>query len=166
MITQEFLKEFFDYNPETGLMSVKKRRCRRELGAVIGSKTSSKSGFSYLRVSIDKKMHYIHRLAFIFMTGSAPKFIDHKNGNRMDNSWGNLRACTNQQNSSSRGLIKNSTGYKGVTRSGNKFAAQITHHYRHYNLGTYATPKEAHEVYFRKSKELNGEFANPGGVCV
>jgi len=53
-----------------------------------------------------------------------------------------------------------------VTRKGNRYMAQIHFKNEHMYLGIYPTAQEAHEVYFRKSKELNGAFANPGGACV
>lgn len=42
--------------------------------------------------------------------------VDHKNGNTLDNSRKNLRACSNQENGYNRGKNKNnSSGFRGVS---------------------------------------------------
>jgi len=55
-------------------------------------------------------------LAFLYMTGEwPPADSDHENTIKRDNSWGNLREATRQQNSFNRGANCNSaTGLKMI----------------------------------------------------
>jgi hypothetical protein len=104
-----------------------------------------------------QKTIYMHRL----ITGTEDsKDVDHRNGDRLDNRQSNLRAATRSQNLANQGVrTMNKTGMKGVTKIGNKFKAQITHHKKHYNLGTFDTPLEAANVYTKYYKEVWGDFA-------
>ena len=52
------------------------------------------------------------------------------------------------------------TGFRGVSRTRNGFAAQICCDYQVYNLGTFASAELAHAAYKKKAKELFGEFAD------
>jgi len=85
------------------------------------------------------------------MTGEWPtEQIDHKNGDRTDDSFKNLRQATqamNQQNM--RGPKKgNKSGYLGVCEGqGGLWRATITVNGFQNHLGEYETPLLAHEAY-------------------
>lgn len=80
-LTQEQVREHFDYDPETGLLY------HRRLQKYSGSKT----GDGYLSVKIAGNNHKVHRVVWLWMTGDIPKgYVRHKNGNLSDNRWGNL----------------------------------------------------------------------------
>ncbi len=86
--------------------------------------------------------------------------VDHINGNSLDNRIENLRLADNAQNCSNQGKRKtNKCGYKGVSRTCNKYQAQIMHRGKKKYLGLYETPESAHAAYCAASKELNGEFS-------
>ena len=58
----------------------------------------------------DYKHVYLHRL---IMGAKKGEFVDHINGNCLDNRKCNLRICTQQQNNRNRAISKNNkTGYK------------------------------------------------------
>lgn len=165
MISREYLLEYFNYDPETGILSVKKPRKStagrfREVGAPVGTLTEH----GYLKVGCKGKPQYIHRIAFMFMTGEVPDCIDHINGDRTDNRWDNLRGCTKQQNCTNRKVVKSLQGFKGVTKVGKKFKAQMRYKNKQLYIGFFDTAEQAHEAYFQKSKELNGNFATRGGL--
>lgn len=88
--------------------------------------------------------------------------VDHINGNPLDNRRCNLRTCTNKQNMMNRFLQKNNTtGYKGVRKSGLKgFRATIQVNNKKINLGSYKTIKEAAIAYNNGALKYFGEFAN------
>lgn len=94
-------------------------------------------------------------------------YVDHINGNGLDNTRKNLRLCTQYQNLASQRMpVNNKSGYKGVYYSRGKkdgrarpWRARIRHQKQEYNLGQYATAVEAALAYDAKSVELNGEFA-------
>ena len=62
-----------------------------------------------------------------------------------------------------RGLPRhNKSGYKGVSREGNGWRAQIQDAGKNYRLGTFDTPEEAYEAYKKEAIKRHGEFANSG----
>lgn len=81
--------------------------------------------------------------------------VDHKNHDTLDNRKENLRVCTHAENLRN---MKKST-LKGVTRKRKKWAAQITVNYRHINLGSFATAKEAAAAYDSAATKHFGDFA-------
>lgn len=86
--------------------------------------------------------------------------VDHKDRNILNNQKSNLRLATNQQNLFNSGIYKNNTsGYKGVAASKNKWCARIKHNGEPIHLGTHKTKEEAALAYNKKAIELFGEFA-------
>lgn len=89
-------------------------------------------------------------------------YVDHINGDRLDNRKSNLRVCTNAQNSANQRLrASNTSGYKGVVldKRRNRWVAQIKVNYKTRRYGSFATPLEAAKVYNEKAKEAWGEYA-------
>jgi hypothetical protein len=103
-----------------------------------------------------KKPVFLHR----FIMGNPPgMMIDHRNGNHFDNRRKNLRICGNSQNSRNTKLfVTNTTGYRGVTRRGNKFEASIKFEGHWKYLGRFEKPDEAAAAYEKAARELFGEF--------
>jgi len=88
-------------------------------------------------------------------------FIDHINGDRKDNRIENLRACTKRQNSGNAKLsVRNSTGYRGVSKSGNGFRALICRRGKLQHLGVFQTAVEAGKVYDNAARKVFREFAS------
>jgi hypothetical protein len=86
---------------------------------------------------------------------------DHINRNTLDNREENLRTCTHAQNQRNRVKNKNNTsGYKGVFRSGKKWQARIWIGKQLKYIGTWDTAQEAAIAYDKIANELHGEFAN------
>lgn len=159
VITQDYLKEHFYYNPDTGdMVAIKMRQglSPHHLGSPIRNKDDN----GYYRVSILGRDYRVHRLAFLYMTGSFPDNVDHINRVRSDNRWCNLRPCTRSQNQ------WNMTGYgksgiKGVRQAGKRgWQARICKEGKEIHIGYYQDPKEAAEAYNAKATELFGEFAS------
>ena len=93
---------------------------------------------------------------------NAPKglFVDHFDGNGLNNWRPNLRLCTRRQNChNSRGYGR--SPYKGVSfsRAAGKWIATINSKGRHYYLGLFDTEIDAALAYDRKAVELFGKFA-------
>ena len=115
MITQDRLRHLLDYNPISGnfnwLNPQKMNKARK--GDAFGGLTDK----GYLRAKLDDKNYYLHKLAFLYMTGYLPtEQIDHKNRVRSDNRWENLRLSSPQENGRNRSAGKNSPlGVKGLT---------------------------------------------------
>lgn len=89
-------------------------------------------------------------------------FVDHINGNTLDNRKCNLRLCSNAENiRNSKRYSTNNSGLKGVSyiEFRAKWAAKITYNYKKHFLGYYMTKEEAFEAYKAKAKEFFGEYA-------
>ncbi len=95
-----------------------------------------------------------------FITGW--RFVDHINGDGLDNRRANLRPATHASNNRNRGGTRlNTSGYKGVTwhKRGRKWMAQIHHKGKHYHLGLFTDLTEAALAYDVAAADMFGEFA-------
>jgi hypothetical protein len=112
--------------------------------------------------TIDGKPLKMHR--YIMKTIDSKTFIDHINGNRLDNRKENLREVTaaeNGINKKPRNDENATSKYNGVhRRSANRFGAIVTKDGINYRLGSFIDEKDAARAYNEKAKELFGEFAN------
>ncbi len=85
---------------------------------------------------------------------------DHQDGDGLNNTGKNLRACVNSQNIRNRRMHKNnSVGFKGVTTHGNHYRARIRDGGRYVSVGTFATPEEAARAYNAAAVRCYGAFA-------
>jgi len=92
-------------------------------------------------------------------------FVDHIDGNRLNNTKANLRICTPQQNAKNRKQSAARNGkYKGVRQRGGRFEAAIQRDGRNVHLGSFVTAEDAAYAYDCAAKELHGEFACLNGV--
>lgn len=158
----QVLRHLLHYNPETGKFTWLVSRGT----AIAGNEAGTTNEKGYIRISINKRWHQAHRLAWLYQTGEwPPKHIDHVNGDPSDNRWKNLRLASRSQNMSNMRRSKNNTsGYKGVSFKSHagKWAAYIKYNKKTHHLGYYDCPKQAHEAYMAAAKELFGEFARSG----
>ena len=148
-LTQEYLKNILDYNPEIGLLSWKVSRGNVKKGSVVSYVEDG-----YIRIGIDGIVYQAHRIIWLWMIGEWPELhLDHINGDRSDNRLCNLREATYSQNAQNRKLANNNTsGYKGVSFKSNKWVAGI-------NLGAFNTKEEAALAYNEAATKLFGEYA-------
>jgi AP2 domain/HNH endonuclease len=156
-LTAERLREVLAYDPLTGEWTwlVDGRGRFMRIGAKAG--TAGKGGRR--TICIDRVIYASARLAIFWTTGMWPeRLIDHRNLNKGDDRWSNLRLANYSQNGANargRGLLP-----KGVslTRNG-KFVAQIKINYRRLHLGHFDTAEAAHARYCQAAAEYFGEFA-------
>lgn len=126
-----------------------------------GDLAGSKNGAGYCSIRINRRAYLAHRLAWFYVTGAWPVGeIDHKNGDRFDNRFENLRLSTHSQNMGNRKInTSNATGFKGIWIKDGKFAAEIAARGERRWLGCFDTPEEAHAAYAAAAIEIFGEFA-------
>lgn len=87
-------------------------------GIAVGQKAGSIDTAGYLRLRFNQKKYLVHRLVFLYHHGYMPKYIDHIDGNPLNNDITNLREATFSQNRHNLKIQKNNTsGYKNVTWS-------------------------------------------------
>jgi len=125
-LTQDRLKELFDYNEDTGDLI---RRVRTNGRVRVGEVAGSKNVRGYLQTQIDGKKYYAHRLIWFIVNGTWPqKHIDHINGIKNDNRISNLRDVSCGENSRNLGKrCSNKSGFIGVyfSKQREKWVAQI-----------------------------------------
>lgn len=156
VLTQDIVKEFFDYDPEIGDLIWRKRDRRwfktvgsfkiwnkRFLGTV--ARYFHKSS-GYVCVKVIGRKYEAHRLIFLREYGHFPIEVDHINHIRTDNRLGNLREVTNRINGMNRSLNKkNLSGFTGVSwnsRSSRWYALPQLNGIHHY-LGAFIDINEA-----------------------
>lgn len=117
-----------------------------------------KAGYARRSTHPGSGSEYMHRVVL-----PNVEFVDHINGDKIDNRRQNLRSCTRAQNQMNQrpkgGLRKNKLGLKGVCRNHGRYMANITANKVQHYLGTFDTPEEAHAAYCEAAKRLHGEFA-------
>jgi hypothetical protein len=90
------------------------------------------------------------------------EYVDHINGDGLDNRRSNLRLATKAQNQRNQRLRRdNKSGFKGVCwdNRAKKWRALIRFNGKQKTLGYFDTPEEAYEAYCAAAIELHGEFA-------
>lgn len=107
---------------------------------------------------------HTHPVPFHKMIINAPKgmYIDHINGNRLDNRRCNLRLVTPSMSRVNSAPKRNSkSGYKGVVwhNQMKRWGAQIGVYGKVETLGWFDDPADAARAYDAKAKEIYGEYA-------
>jgi len=119
----------------------------------------------YRRVRVDGKYYYVHRLTWFIVTGKeVPEdlFIDHIDGDRLNNSIDNLRLATSLENQYNKARQTNgSSNYKGVWYDSIKscWKASIRFQGKRHYIGQFNTELEAALAYEKLAVEIQGKFA-------
>lgn len=170
-ITQDLVKAYFTYNPDTGDIywrerdrSMFKAPClcdswnRRFAGKLASRLTTDNKGYRRLIVKLpDRKDRLAHRVIWLYMTGELPQSkIDHLNRDATDNRWHNLRATDTLGNSRNQSLFRTSSSrFAGVNwrNERERWRAQITIAGKHVHLGYYTTIIDAVAARMRANRE-------------
>lgn len=119
----------------------------------------NKWGNWYAWTRVDRKQISMHR----FIINPPNNFlIDHKDGDGLNNTKINLRACTHGQNNTNTRLKRaNTSGFKGVDwrRKDNLWRAAIRFNGTKIHLGQFSTKEEAAKKYDEAAIKYHGEFA-------
>ena len=152
-LTQQSLKEWFDYDGKTLSWKDKSRE----------TKICISSGYPTIRFASNARL--VHRLVFLLWHGYAPKEIDHINNDRKDYSIDNLRPATSSQNKANKGTQSRS-GYKGVCWDVRykRWQARASFNKKLYSVVGFESAEDAHDFVCLLRDMLHGEFANHKGT--
>lgn len=160
MLTVDYLKSILHYDPETGRWSYLVSTSYRN---VVGGDAGFINGQGYRIIKIKGRAYKAHRLAIFYMTGQWPdSFVDHRDMNRSNNRWGNIRQATPSQNQvNTRLRSDNKTGYKGVGwhKRDKIWSARIGLSGRLIHLGNFQSKEEARGAYEAAALRYFGDYA-------
>lgn len=174
--TPEELRQLLRYEPETGKLYWKSRPvsmfedgkypaeriCKSWNNRFSGKEAlAAEKDSGHLGGTVFWHPLMAHRVAWAIYYGEWPdQDIDHANCDPRDNRITNIRLSDKSKNGSNRALQSNNTsGYKGVSRSGSRWMARIGFGTERIYLGKFSSAEEAHEAYCRASVKYFGEFS-------
>ena len=168
MISFDLVFSRLNYDHVTGYFTWKERVISKPTDITWNKRhannlAGSSDGKGYLKISIDNKKYYSHRLAWLYFYGSPPEFtIDHINGNCSDNRIKNLRDVPHKINMRNMRRNKNNkSGYTGIwfNKKSNTWCANLSTEW----VGSYQTLNDA--VSSRElKKDGKGYHVNHGMV--
>lgn len=162
-LTQELVKERFDYRADGKLIWKIRVSNRINIGDVVGC-ISKHENDSRIIIGINGIRYGANRIIFLWHHGWLPKIVDHINHNSLDDRIENLREATQKENIRHRkGANKNSQSqYLGVSfkKQFKKYDANIFINGKQTYLGRFETKEEAALIYNKASVKHFGEFAH------
>jgi hypothetical protein len=151
------INELFIIEPAEGLVTWKFTVFNFYSGQRAGTVTPD----GYRRVKVGPKYYRTSLIVWTVATGSPPvEQVDHRDGDRANDRFGNLRLATNSQNQANSKCRKNNkSGVKGVSFQAGRFVAEITKDGKKHYIGRFDTVAEAKAAYGRLAEQLFGEFS-------
>jgi hypothetical protein len=128
------------------------------------TKAGCKNNRGYIRIGIEKRYYFAHRLIWLYHKGYLPKLLDHINGKTDDNRMGNLRAATQMENRwNSRRKQPTKSNIKGVyKRAEGVYEAHICSDHKRYYIGRFVRKSDAERAVREYRRDLHKEFARNG----
>ena len=169
-MTQKYIRELFNYNIESGILTYAiSRNYRTVVGNEAGWLWVDKkrdSLHTYRHVKVDRQTYKVHRIIWVHVYGGIDSRmqVDHIDGNTLNNKIENLRLVSNAENSKNRSVQSNNTsGYHGINQlpSGNWRVRIVGEDRKRISIGSYSTFEEA--LMARKEAEAKyGYHTNHG----
>ena len=164
LLTQARLKQVLRYVKRTGEFYWCVAPSRR---IHVGDRAGWRHNQGYVGIAIDGHSYLAHRLAWLYVHGQFPiGDLDHKNRNRADNRFANLRLASRTQNLANgrhkfgRSRLKGAHWHAATGR----WTAGIGRNGKKIHLGYFATAKAAHAAYCKAAKEMHGVFFHNGAL--
>lgn len=157
MLTKEYLNQIFEYRDGNLYWNINHKNAKK------GSEAKAKTSHGYKVVVINGKQHKVHRIIWAMNYDNLPKFLDHIDGNKENNTLSNLRPASIHQNQCNRKRpLSNTSGSKNVVydKSRNKWKVQIQLNGKLISIGRYADLEAAELVAILAREKYHGSFAN------
>ena len=152
-ITKEQILWLFHYDRPNGKLYWKNHWNKSTRTRLIGLEAGAKHVLGYKIVRIMNRDWQVHRLVYLIEKGVLPEYIDHINGNRIDNRFLNLRLVNKRQNA------QNFTAHRNGKLVGTSFEknrglweSSIHIDGKKKHLGRFKTEFEAHQRYVQELK--------------
>lgn len=157
-ITAERLRYLLHYDPETGVFRWRVSTSHRmPVGSVAGA-----NSHGYTTIGIDGRRYVASNLAWLYVTGDWPiTGIDHRDQDKSNNRWGNLRLADQSQNNANSKTRRDSTsGVRGVSwdKEKGKWEAHVGWKGRKHHVGYFDSIEEASKARDAKALQLHGAF--------
>lgn len=142
------------YNKRTGVVSWRRAPQGWRKSSLQAGKINKANGYRYIRV--DGRDYTSARVIHLLVVGAWPRgLMDHKNRDRADDRWCNLRVATHSQNSANRTCV--TTGVE--CKNGKWFTARIKAKKKRYYLGAFGSNAAAYAALQTARKKYHGAFA-------
>lgn len=157
-VTSEYLHSVLSYDPDTGhFIWLNPGRTNPSL---VGKRAGGINSEGYWKISVAGINYLAHRLVILYVFSRWPMgVIDHKNGDRTDNRFSNIRESTDALNAQNRRKPRkgNSSGYLGVSwhTKRKNWVAQIQINGKKTMLGTFNNPEIAHQRYLEAKRLIH-----------
>ena len=149
-ITQNLLREYFDYMEDGSLVWIKRRGRRGKIGATIGWVETD----GYLKCQFFNHKYELHRIIWFFHNGPIPVGVEvgHIDKNPSNNRIENLRLASRIENAMRR--IDNTSGFPGISwqKKDRLWVVNIFYNGKSRPCGSFKTIEEA--IYARRQAEL------------
>lgn len=158
MLTFEKIDQLFEYLPSGELTRKITTSPRAIKGTIVGN--VGKRGYKYF--SINGKKYYNHRIIWFLHYKEMPEYIDHIDGNRLNNKIENLRICNLTENLCNSCIRKdNTSGHKGISwfKQYEKWRARINIYGKEHHLGYFEQKIEAIKAVQQARLKIHKEFA-------
>ena len=150
--SRDELLRVFIYNPDTGILLWQKRQPNTRGAKIFNARFAGKCAGTiregYLSVEYNNLSYFAHRIIWKIVTGmEPPEWIDHEDGNPLNNKWNNIRSASHAQNMWNTDLFQNNTsGFRGVSwiKAHRKWRAAISVNGQKIHLGYFSSPELAH----------------------
>ena len=177
-IAVDVVRRVLDYDPTTGALTWRPRAvsdfkatrrrsaehlCQWWNARFAGQPAGTVGGNGYVYVRLCGRIALAHRVIYAIVTGVWPHGeVDHRDRDRTNNRWLNLRAATSGQNKWNAPAQRNNTsGHKGVSlcKQSGKWRASISRNGRQTHLGFFVRKEDAAAAYEAAANRMFGEYA-------
>ena len=159
-LTPEIVREALDYDHESGVMRWRSDGRRWKAGDIAGTMNIE----GYLSVCVKGFGAKLHQVCWLHFHGYWPTgYVDHINGNKLDNRIANLRDVSNQVNCQNifeprkgkRSGLPLGVILQRAGRTNPNYGAQIKINQKSVHIGSFSTPEAAHEAYLEAKRRYH-----------